>query len=120
MSTTLNVLHLIQSVVTEYITYPDYVPEDAADTALSYHNVAFPYGGRVLSGVKYGKSSTWRVEIVSTSTAILESLIDDLLTLDNTNNSDFQRVFAEVINIEAKEPLQKYRRAFVDLTVYNN
>lgn len=98
--------------------YPDAVPESAPLPAVSYVNLAYNRD-RVIQGRARGKGSVWRVTVVATALSEVESVLDELTLLDNTNNADFQRIFVEPVNVEAKIPESPYRRAFVDLRVYN-
>lgn len=97
--------------------YSDMVPEGATYPCASLDEVANS-SSRVLSGLKYGKSSTWRVTVYATNKAVIKTMLDSLELLDNTHNSDFQRIFAQYVLTEKRQPGQAYDRAFYDITVY--
>lgn len=115
----LSLRSLLTSTLPGVTVHSDFVPETELNPAVAYSNVAFNHN-RVLEGEKVAKWSVWRVQVVADDTSSVESIIDSLETLDNTENEDFQKILVQTINIEAKEPNQTYRRAFVDVSVYNN
>ena len=96
--------------------YTDPVPESAVYPCALVTMVAAT-SSRVLSGLKYGNQSTWRVTIYAPNKAGLEPLLASLELLDNTHNSDFQRIYAQWVLTEQRQPLQVYDRAFYDLTL---
>ena len=98
--------------------YSDFVPESVTDPAVAINNVSNPFS-RVIEGTKYGRSGIWRVTVVAKSTSDVESIIEELEALDNARNTDFQKIQVWHVNTESKEPNQTYRRAFVDVQVYN-
>ena len=115
MSTYSGVRKIILSVV-DIKVFPDYVPESEAKPAIAISNLANPHG-RVLSGEKTGKKSSWRVTIVTKSVSELESLIEDIEKLDNTSKPGFKKIFASLVLKEPTQPGAIYRRAFVDLRI---
>ncbi len=114
-----NVTDLVEGAAPSYSLYPDIVPEAASIPAMALTCVSPDLYSRPLEGEKTGKHSVWRVAIVTESISDMEIIIDLLLELDNTSNDNFQRIFAEVVNREAKGQDEPYRRAFVEITVYN-
>lgn len=96
----------------------DVVPEEAPLPAVAVTQVSNDRFGRVLSGRKTGKSNVFRVSIVSESILDQDTIIDLLEELDNTISTEFQRIWVELINREAKDDDETIRRAFVDITVY--
>lgn len=115
------VLSEVISMLKDNLSVPvwsDYVP-GGNESGCAVNHVANSEG-RVLSGHKYGLWSTWRVTVVAKHTSDVELIIKELLKLDNTRNDDFQKVKTNLVLIEPKEPEQTYRRAFVDVRVYNN
>lgn len=96
--------------------YQGTIPESAVVPACAIYNVAFS-SGRVLSGKKTGNASQWRVTVVDT-VADLQSTIDAVELLDNTQNQYFQRLWVQLSLIEPKAPTEPHQRAFIDVTVY--
>lgn len=96
--------------------YTDPIPEGSVYPCALLAEIANT-SSRVLSGLKYGKQSTWRVTVYAPNKAGLAPLLDSLELLDNTHNSDFQRIYAQYVLTEQRQPLQVYDRAFYDLTV---
>ena len=73
---------------------------------------------RVIAGQKYGNVQVYRVTVFAPTLDVIQVFLDQLETLDNTKNADFQRIFGQWILTEAKQPGQVLARAFYDLTVY--
>jgi hypothetical protein len=97
--------------------YSDLVPESVTE-GVAISNVANPFG-RILNGDKTQRSGVWRVTIVASSKARRDAIITELENLDNTSDNDFQRIYADLVNKEAKESEeQPVVRAFVDITLY--
>lgn len=119
MSTFVKVRNMIVTAIAPHKVYSDFVPETETNPAVALINVAYDNAGRVLEGEKVGHWSTWRVQVVASATSDVESIIELLESLDNTKNNDFQKVFVQLVNIESRQPNQPYRRAFVDVRVYN-
>lgn len=119
MSTFTNVRNMLLETLFEFEVYSDFVPESETRPAVALTNVSFSNAGRDLEGDKHGHFDVFRVQVVAKSTSDVEYIIELLETLDNTKTVDFSRVMVQLINIEAKEPNQPYRRAFVDVRVYN-
>lgn len=111
-----DVFTLVSSAVSVNV-YSEEIPESETDDAVHFYSVAHT-SGRDVEGRKSKKSSTWRVEVVATTVDGLESIIEDIETLDNKSTSTFQRVYAQLLNTEDVTEDQEYRRAFIDLTVY--
>ena len=97
--------------------WADFVPESADLPGVAIINVANPIS-RDLEGVKTDATSIYRLELVTESTSNMKTLLEQLNELDNTTDDKFQRIHTELINVEAKEPNQPVRRAFIDLTLY--
>lgn len=98
--------------------YMDFVPEGVTEPAVAIINVSNLYN-RVIEGSKYGGSAIWRVTVVAQRTSDVESIVESLEALDNTRNADFQKIQSWLVELEPRRPKQKYRRAFVDVQVYN-
>lgn len=114
----IKVRNLLVNALPGVTVYDSFVPETEKNPAVALGNVAFNHG-RVLEGEKTRKSSVWRVQVVALRTSDVESILATLDALDNTRNDDFQRIRVEVVNIESRQPNQPYRRAFVDVIVYD-
>jgi hypothetical protein len=97
--------------------YSSVVPEHADVPAVALSNVAFE-SDRVLSGDKTKRLSRWRVTAVAKPND-LQSLVDELESIDNTSNDVFRKVFVQLQIIEDKDPIDVHQRAFIDITVYN-
>ena len=110
------VVDLLKTKITAEV-YTGEIPETQSAPAVLVSNVANPYS-RTLSGKKVQKSSTWRITIVARLQSEVEVVIDELENLDNTINSDFQRIFSNLVLTELGLIEQPFRRAFYDLTVY--
>lgn len=92
------------------------IPESEPVPAIAIYNVAYN-SGRVLSGDKTGRSANFRITLVDTVER-LQSTIDAIELLDNTVNSDFQKLFIDLSLKEPKAPTEPHQRAFFDLKVY--
>lgn len=114
--TDIELVATLRTAFTGVSIYSDFVPENEPMPAISYSNVTY-LSGRVLSGRKTRRQTVWRVMLVSNDDDEVESMLGTILTLDNTSNEYFQRVFVEVVNREQKLPLEPTRRIFVDMTV---
>lgn len=97
--------------------YPDVVPESATLPAISYVHIA-QSAGRLKDGNKSGYSDTWRLSLLAENIKDLQTLIGVVMALDNTNNSDYQRIFVVFNTTEAKMPEETFRRAIVDIQTY--
>lgn len=115
----IKVRNMLVNVLPGVTVYDSFVPETETNPAVALTNVSYDNAGRVLEGEKVGHWSTWRVQVVASATSDVESIIELLESLDNTKNNDFQKVFVQLVNIESRQPNQPYRRAFVDVRVYN-
>lgn len=118
MSTRIDVIDMLKGL--GLTVHDSFVPETQTSPAVALSNVAYDNAGRVLEGEKVGIWSTWRVQVVAAATSDVESIVESLESLDNTSNANFQRVFVQLINEEDRQPNQPYRRAFVDVRVYNS
>lgn len=117
MSDLLAVVDLLKEKLTTDNVYTGEIPESQSDPAVLVQNVANPFE-RVLSGRKVKKSSTWRITVVAKLQSDVESILNELEDMDNTRNSDFQRIFTNLVMTELGLVEQPFRRAFYDLTVY--
>ena len=111
-----NVLKLIRDTVTSSV-HQDLVPEGVTEPACAVSFISVDET-RVLSGDIGGTTNTFRVAVVASDDNDVKSIVETLETLDNTRNTDFSRIFSRLINWEARESNQPYRRAFVDVRVY--
>ncbi len=116
MSTKSDLISYLKASLTVEV-YSSVVPEQAVTPAVALSNVAFE-SDRVLSGDKTKRLSRWRVVVVAKPND-LQSVIDELESIDNTSNDVFRKVFAQLQIIEDKDPIDVHQRAFVDITVYN-
>lgn len=106
---------LLKTIDGLYVTSTN-IPENATRPAVTFANIAYQ-NDRVLSGDKTSRVSTWRVTI-SDSVENLQNTIDQLLSLDNTVNDNYQRIFSVLTYVEPKDQMQPYQRAFIELTLY--
>lgn len=97
--------------------YQDLVPEGVEQTACAVSFLAVEEN-RVLDGNVSGKTNSFRVAVVGKVDLDVKSVVEDLENLDNTKTSEFSRIFARLSNWEARDSNQPYRRAFVDVRVY--
>ena len=97
--------------------YSGEIPENQRSPAILVTNIANPHE-RVLSGRKVKKSSVWRLTVVAKLQSDVESILSSLESLDNTRNTDFQRIFTNLAMTEEGLIKQPFRRAFYDLIVY--
>lgn len=97
--------------------YQDLVPEGVEEAACAITFTAVDQD-RVLEGTISGKTNTFRVAVVAADDFDVKSIVEDLEKLDNTRTSEYSRIFAQLVNWEARESNQPYRRAFVDVRVY--
>ena len=97
--------------------YRNQIPEGITKPSVSVTEIANTTE-RVISGDKFGTKTTWRVNIYVNDDNDMPSLLAILETLDNTSNSDFQRIFSDYVLTETRQPNQKLTRAFYDLTLY--
>lgn len=93
------------------------IPGGASKPSVSVTEIANT-SKRVLSGVKFGIVSTWRVNIYVADDDDMPALLAILEALDNTTNNDFQRIFTDYVLTETRQPNQKLTRAFYDLNLY--
>lgn len=96
----------------------DFVPESETKPAIAITNLSGGGGGRDLEGNKAAGPSTWRLTVVANTIEDVNLLVKQLETLDNTTQKGFQNVFIDYVLLEPKQPVQSYRRAFVDVKLY--
>jgi len=116
VSTEEKLIALLKSALTGVEIYVGTIPESSAVPAIALYNVAYN-NGRTLSGTKTKRWSAWRLTVVDT-VSHLQTTLDAIELIDNTVNSNFQRLF---INLTMKEPkalTEPHQRAFLDLVVY--
>jgi len=116
MSIEEKLIALLKSTLTGVQVYIGVVPEASSVPAVALYNVAFN-SGRMLDGSKTKKWSAWRLTVIDT-VSHLQTTLDAIELLDNTVNSDFQRLFVNLTLKEAKAPTEPHQRAFIDLIVY--
>ena len=97
--------------------YRNEIPEGILKPSVSVTEIANS-SRRVLSGDKFGVFTTWRVNIYVSDDNDMPALLAILEALDNTSNSDFQRIFTDYVLTETRQPNQKLTRAFYDLNLY--
>lgn len=97
--------------------FTDVIPETQALPAVAVSNVSNA-SNRVLEGSKVSNVYVYRVTAAANDTAALESILEELENLDNTSNNDFQRIFAQLVLREPRQPQEPVSRAFYDLTIY--
>ena len=117
-SVLVNVIRMVEDVVSVNV-YDGVVPETVTGTAVAISNTGFDNGQRTLEGRRSGASSLWRATISGPSKADNNVVEKQILTLDNTVNDDFQRIYVGIENIEAREPNQPIFRVFLSIEVYN-
>ena len=112
-------ISLLKTTLGSGITvYTGVIPEGVTKPCVSVSMVSNS-DNRVIKGRKYGNSQVYRVTVFAPTEAEIETILDTLETLDNTKNSDFQRIFGQWILTESKQPGQVLSRAFYDLTLYS-
>ena len=95
--------------------FSDYIPESSVLPAVSVSNVSFP-SGRILTGRKTRQQEVWRISVVAADKDTLYSTRDVVLSLDNSSNEHYQRIFVDMVNEEAKQEGEPNRRLFIDMT----
>ena len=109
--------NLIKTVCTASV-WSDYVPESETGPAISIINLANGGSDRDIAGTIAGNKTHWRLTVVSKSTTEVINIVKQLKKLDNAKTDVFQKVFVEYVLLEPKQPGQPYRRAFVDIKLY--
>lgn len=111
-----DLITLVESVTTASV-WSDYVPESETGPAISIINLA---NGNIrdIAGTTAGDNSHWRLTVVSESTSEVLTIVNQLKKLDNAKTDVFQKVLVEYVLLEPKQPSQPYRRAFVDVKLY--
>ena len=97
--------------------YSDVIPEGTTKPAVTITEISNS-SSRVLSGKKYGLSSVWRVTLQVSDIVDMAPRLALLESLDNTKNSNFQKIFTQYVLTESRQPGQILTRAFYDLTLY--
>lgn len=92
------------------------VDEAAALPAVSWHNIGYG-NGRTLDGDKINDTMSFRVVVVADSSSDLNEAINAIGLLDNTSNTDFQRIEVVGNRLEAKVTGVKTRRYMMDLNL---
>lgn len=117
MTPIFDMIGLLQSHLSPVAIYQDVVPEGVEETACAVSFLALEED-RVLEGGVVGEMNSFRVAVVGQNDFDVKSVVEDLESLDNTKTSNFGRIFARLSNWEARDSNQPYRRAFVDVRVY--
>ena len=117
MSQQTDIIEALKAVLTVPV-YSDNIPEGQTETAVSVINVGFTSSRNLVSGRKSGKSSSWRVTVVSKVNHELESVIDQMESLDNKRISGFQKIFVDHTLIEPRGFSEPFKRAFITITAY--
>jgi hypothetical protein len=113
-----NVISLLKVAFgTNATVYRDFVPEKTTKPSVVANEISNT-SSRVLSGTKYGPVAVWRVSVYVTEGQELKPLLEILESLDNTSNTDFQKIYSNYVLTEAKQPNQTKTRAFYDLNLY--
>lgn len=107
---------LLKSTLTVPV-FMDVIPETQTLPAVAVTNISNA-SNRVLEGSKVSNTYVYRVTAAALTPASLESLLEELENLDNTSNNDFQRIFAQLVLREPRQPQEPVSRAFYDLTLY--
>ena len=97
--------------------YLDNVPENATLPAVSYKHLNHNFT-TLLDGSKTGNSDRWELKIVTVDDADIEMLVNQLETLHNSSNSDYQRIFVTVGSIGTKVKDQPFRSTTVNIQTY--
>lgn len=97
--------------------YRNEIPEGINKPSVSVTEIANT-SKRVLSGDKFGIVTTWRVNIYVSDDNDMPALLAILESLDNTSNSNFQKILTDYVLTETRQPNQTLTRAFYDLTLY--
>jgi len=116
VSTEEHLIALLKSALVGVEVYTGLIPESSAVPAVALYNVAYN-NGRTLSGTKTKRWSAWRLTVVDT-VSHLQTTLDAIELLDNTVNTNFQRLFVNLTLKEPKAPTEPHQRAFIDLIVY--
>ncbi len=98
--------------------YSDFVPEAQVDTAVSLINLGSPAPLRTIDGKKIGKKSHWRITVVSKVSIELDSVIEEIESLDNKRVTGFQKILVDNTLLEPKDVSDPFKRAFITVTVY--
>ena len=116
MSILTEIVQTIKSGTTGIGVFDSVIPESEPVPAIAVYNVAF-VSDRILTGEKTKKWSQWRITAVATK-ATLQSVIEQLESLDNTTNQYFRKLYVDLVQIEPKQPSEPHQRAFLDVRVY--
>lgn len=111
------VIALLKAAFPTLNVYRNFIPEGVTKPSLVVSELS-NVSSRVLSGVKFGLISNWRVGVYVKDDAAMKPLLDILENLDDTSNNDFQKIFSDYVLTEARQPDQTLTRAFYDLTLY--
>lgn len=117
MSQLTNIIAGLKTVLSVPV-YSDNVPENQQTTAVSVINLAMATDRNFVDGSRSGRTSNWRVTVVSKDYAELESVVEELETLDNKSINGFQKVFVDHTRYEPREYSEPFRRAFVTIRAY--
>lgn len=111
------VISLVKTAFPNLTVYRNTIPEGTDKPAIVITEVSNTTK-RVISGVKFGTATTWRVAIYVKNNSEMKPLLDIMEDLDNTSNNDFQRIFSDYVLTETKQSGAILTRAFYDLNLY--
>ncbi len=99
--------------------YIDYAPNSAEPPYVVFNHINNNRSQRNLDNSLAGKSDTWRVTVYGQDRIDCDRLMNNLESVDNTSNADFQRV--NIINVadDSDLPEMDFSRSFVDLETYD-
>lgn len=117
MSVQIDIINILGNSLTVPV-FSDVIPEKTETTAVSVINLGFTSTRNLISGMKSGKSSTWRITVVSKVRSELESVLDELELLDNKSVSGFQKIMVDHTQLEPSGLSEPFKRAFVTITAY--
>jgi len=111
------IISLLKLTFPTMTVYRNFIPEGVTKPSIVVTEVANTTK-RVLSGVKFGTASTWRVAVYVADDNDMKPLLEILEDLDNTSNNDFQKIFSDYVLTETRQPGATLTRAFYDLNLY--
>lgn len=117
MSQQTDIIEMLEQKLTVPV-FSDNIPEKQTATAVSVINLGFTSNRNLISGKKSGRSSTWRATVVSQVRGELESVLDELESLDNKSVSGFQKIMVDHTQLEPSGFSEPFKRAFVTITAY--
>jgi len=98
--------------------YRDFVPEGIALPAISFVDITHAFN-RVLDGSKTNKFDTWRLSLIAENSTDMQTLVNEIETIDNTSTDGFQRIFVIYRNSDPQSDIdQGFYRSTIDLQTY--